>query len=104
MTTPLPPGMDPETIRVFTRAVLRDLQALERMLREGRVEEGPRRFGAEQELFLVGSGWRPAPVAPRVLERLGEGPFTPELALFNLEINLPPELLARAPSDGWRRR
>lgn len=94
MTTPLPPALDPETIRVFTRAVLRDLQALERMLREGRVEEGPRRFGAEQELFLVGSGWRPAPVAPRVLERLGEGPFTPELALFNLEINLPPELLA----------
>jgi len=94
MNTPLPPGLDPDTIRVFTRAVLRDLQALERMLREGRVEDGPRRFGAEQELFLVGNGWRPAPVAPQVLARLQEGPFTPELALFNLEVNLPPELLA----------
>jgi CBS domain-containing protein len=86
-------GMDPETIRVFTRAVLRDLQALERMLREGLVEEGPRRFGAEQELFLVGEGGRPASVAPAVLERLEGGPFTPELALFNLEVNLPPQRL-----------
>ncbi len=86
-------GMDPETIRVFTRAVLRDLQALERMLREGLVEDGPRRFGAEQELFLAGEGWRPAPVAPAVLGHLADGPFTPELALFNLEVNLPPQRL-----------
>jgi CBS domain-containing protein len=86
-------ALDPETIRVFTRAVLRDLQALERMLREGLVESGPRRFGAEQELFLVGEGWRPAGVAPQVLERLADGPFTPELALFNLEANLEPRTL-----------
>ncbi len=83
----------PETIRVFTRAVLRDLQALERMLDEGRVEAGPRRFGAEQEMFLAGEGWRPASVAPAVLSHLTDGPFTPELALFNLEANLPPQLL-----------
>ncbi|TVP54521.1 MAG: CBS domain-containing protein [Gemmatimonadales bacterium] len=85
--------LKPEAIRLFTRAVLRDLQALERMLDEGLITDGPRHFGAEQELFLVGDGWRPASVAPRVLERLKGGPFTPELALFNLEINLPPERL-----------
>jgi CBS domain-containing protein len=94
------PGIDPETIRVFTRAVLRDLQALERMLREGLVEDGPRRFGAEQELFLVGDGWRPAPVAPAVLAHLADGPFTPELALFNLEANLSPQ---RLESGAFRR-
>ncbi|TVP47970.1 MAG: CBS domain-containing protein [Gemmatimonadales bacterium] len=93
MSAPFPEGLDPETIRVFTRAVLRDLQALERMLAEGLVEDGPRRFGAEQELFLVGDGWRPSPVAPRVLEILSDDSFTPELALFNLEANLAPELL-----------
>lgn len=83
----------PEQIRIFTRAVLRDLQALERMLKEGLVEQGPRRFGAEQEMFLVGDGWRPAPISTRVLDRLANESFTPELALFNLEANLPPEPL-----------
>jgi CBS domain-containing protein len=86
-------ALKPESIRMFTRAVLRDLQALERILAEGKIVDGPRHFGAEQELFLVGDGWRPASVAPAVLKRLEGGPFTPELALFNLEINLPPERL-----------
>lgn len=89
--------LEPDAIRAFTRAVLRDLQALERMIREDCFEKGIRRFGAEQELFLVGNGWRPAPLGTAVLERLQDGPFTPELALFNLEINLPPERLEGDP-------
>lgn len=80
-------------VRHFTRALLRDLQALERMLAAGMIESGIRRFGAEQELFLVNQGWRPAPVAMEVLERLGAGPFVTELARFNLEFNLDPHLL-----------
>jgi hypothetical protein len=84
------PDLKPEAIRVFTKAILRDLRALERMLNEGRIESGRRRFGAEQELFLVGDGWRPAPLSTAVLERLSGPPFTTELALFNLEINLAP--------------
>jgi CBS domain-containing protein len=83
---------DPGAIRSFTRAVLRDLKALERLVDEGAIESGVRRLGAEQELFLVGKVGRPAPVAERVLERLGK-PFTTELALFNLEANLEPRLL-----------
>lgn len=79
-----------ESVRAFTRAILRDLHALERIVAEGMIETDQRRIGMEQELFLVDSGWRPAPVALEVLERLGEGPFTTELALFNLEINLDP--------------
>jgi CBS domain-containing protein len=80
----------PEAIRTFTKAILRDLRALEHMLKSGAIEEGVRRFGAEQEVFLAGRGWRPAPLALEVLERLGGAPFTTELALFNLEVNLPP--------------
>jgi CBS domain-containing protein/gamma-glutamylcysteine synthetase len=76
--------------RRFVRSVLEDLRALERMLAEGLIESGVRRIGAEQEMFLVDRGWRPAPVALELLERLGDPHFTTELGRFNLEINLDP--------------
>lgn len=82
----------PEAVRAFSKALLRDLQAMEQMLRDGMIERGVRRIGAEQEMFLVNDGWRPAPVATEVLDRL-EGPFTTELALFNLEANIEPRTL-----------
>ena len=81
---------EPESLRAFTRSMLRDLAALERMIDSGAIESGVRRIGVEQELFLVDKGWRPAPVALEVLEKLGDESFTTELALFNLEINLEP--------------
>ncbi len=82
----------PDAVRAFTKALLKDLQALEYMLDNGMIESGARRIGAEQEMFLVNPGWRPAPVSLEVLDRL-EGPFTTELALFNLEANIEPRLL-----------
>lgn len=82
----------PDAVRLFTRALLRDLQALEQMLERGMFEAGVRRIGAEQEMFLVNRGWRPAPVSIEVLERL-DGPYTTELALFNLEANVEPQVL-----------
>lgn len=88
----LVPEQTPDSVRSFTRALLCDLQALERMLDAGMIESGIRRIGAEQEFFLVGRGWRPASKGVEVLERLGE-PFTPELARFNLEVNLEPAIL-----------
>ena len=82
---------DAEAQRAFVRALLEDLQALERILAEDRIEQGVRRIGAEQELFLVDSGHSPVCGAAGVLERLGEGPYTTELAQFNLEVNLSPQ-------------
>ncbi len=84
----------PDEIRAFSKALLRDLRALERMLAEGRFESGVRRMGVEQEMFLVNEGWRPMPAALEVLERL-DGPFGTELALFNLEANVEPRLLTK---------
>jgi CBS domain-containing protein/gamma-glutamylcysteine synthetase len=82
----------PEETRAFTKALLRDLRAFEAMLEGDLFESGVRRIGAEQEMFLVHEGWRPAPVAMELLERLGE-PYTTELALYNLEANLDPRVL-----------
>ena len=85
--------LDQGALRRFTRAVLTDLRALEVMLRQGMLETGVRRMGAEQELFLVDRGWRPAPISPEVLDRLEDPRFTMELARFNLEINLEPDFV-----------
>jgi len=82
--------------RAFSKALLKDLQALEKMLENGLIESGVRRFGCEQEMFLVNRAWRPAPVAMEVLERLDGEAFTTELARFNLEMNVEPMMLGGA--------
>ncbi len=80
----------PDDRRVYTQALLRDLRALERMVREGRIESGVHRVGAEQELVLVDSSLHPAPVSDAVLERIDDPRFTTELGRFNIEFNLDP--------------
>lgn len=82
----------PAGVRGFTRALLRDLKALRRMLHEGRFETGVRRVGAEQELFLIDDAYRPASKAMEVLDAL-DGPYTTELGLYNLEANVEPRRL-----------
>ncbi len=76
--------------RAFTRRVLDDLEALERMLQGDRFETGVRRVGAEQEIFLIDRHCRPAPVVDEVLTTLDDPGFTTELARFNLEYNCQP--------------
>jgi hypothetical protein len=49
--------VDEHQQRVFMKAILNDLRALEQMLKDGLVESGIRRIGAEQEMFLVDSVW-----------------------------------------------
>ena len=83
---------DDQQLRIFMKALLDDVRALERMLEEDRFESGVRRIGAEQEMFLVDSSMRPAPVALKVLERVHDPRLTTELAQFNLEANLSPRL------------
>ena len=81
---------DPAIVRGFTRAMLADLAAFERMLAEGLFETGARRYGMEQEMFLVDAQGRPAPVGPALLASCDDPRLTHELGRFNLEGNLPP--------------
>lgn len=80
----------PEQLRVFMKSLLNDLRALEHLIENDMIEEGVRRIGAEQELFLVDQAWRPAAASPQVLEKLDPERFKTELAQFNLEFNLEP--------------
>ncbi len=86
----LEPADEAAALRDFTRRLLADLRALERMLREGLLETGKRRMGAEQEAFLVDARMRPAPVVLELLKRLADPHFVTEVAKFNLEFNLDP--------------
>ncbi|EYF02814.1 CBS domain-containing protein [Chondromyces apiculatus] len=86
-------AVDEEGRQAFVKALLADVMALEQMIEAGRIEAGVRRIGAEQEMFLVGKGFGPAPVAEALLEKAGEERLTTEIGRFNLEANLSPLLL-----------
>ncbi|MDH3216204.1 MAG: CBS domain-containing protein [Candidatus Krumholzibacteria bacterium] len=84
-------GPDSDNIRAFTKALLEDVQAIERMIKDGLIESGVRRIGAEQEMFLVDRAMLPAMKAIELMGRLKHPQFTTELGLFNLEVNLNPQ-------------
>lgn len=89
----LPSGFTDEQLRAFMKAILADVHALERMLAEERFETGIRRIGAEQEMFLVDRTGRAWCGADAMMRRLaGTKQFTYELAQFNLECNLTPQV------------
>jgi CBS domain-containing protein len=82
---------DEERTRVFVRAMLNDIQALEVLIEQDLIERDIRRVGVEQEMYIVDAGGYPAPVSDQLLERLTDDRFTTELARFNLEANLDPQ-------------
>ncbi len=84
---------DDDMMRSFMKALLNDVQALERMLEEGAFETGIRRIGAEQEMFLINKACLPASTAEAIMKQIDDPRFTYELAKFNLEANLTPLVL-----------
>ncbi len=83
-------GGDDAVKRVFTRAVLNDLKALELMVSGGMIERNARRIGAEQEMFITDNNYGPKCTALKILSDIDDERFTNEIALFNIEANLTP--------------
>lgn len=83
---------DDRQLRAFMRAVLEDVNALERMLEMDAFEAGVRRVGAEQEMFLIDRSMNAAPMCIPVLEAASDPRLVTELAQFNLEANLSPRV------------
>ncbi len=83
-----------EMMHNFIRTLLKDVQALEYMLKNDWVESDVIRIGAEQEMCLVDQKTlKPAPVAVDALEKLKKYKWIDsELARFNLETNLTPRV------------
>ena len=82
---------DEQQLRRFTTAILNDIHALEQMLDNGMIESDVCRIGAEQEMFLVDSAMRPAPLATEIIERAADPRLTTEIGRFNLEANITPQ-------------
>jgi hypothetical protein len=81
---------DENRMRQFTKAVLNDLQAIEKMLAEGQMETDVLRISAEQEMFLVDSAMRPARLVLEVLENANDERLTTEIGRFNIEATARP--------------
>ncbi len=79
-----------EEIQQFMKYVLKDVRAMEKMLEDDWFETDTIRIGAEQELCLIDDHGKAMTNAMEVLEALGEGNYTTEIAKFNVEINLDP--------------
>src|ERR1700745_3707846 len=84
---------DEPKLQAFMSALLDDLRALDYLIENDKIESGVRRIGAEQEIFLIDRNMRPAPLALEVLSGIDDPRFTTEIAQFNLEANVTPQLL-----------
>ncbi len=78
----------------FMRYLIRDISAMERMLKEEWFETDPIRIGAEQEMCLVDRYFKPIHINLQALKAIDNSVFTSELANFNLEANLAPQLFS----------
>ena len=87
--------MDEQQRMDFTQHLFKDILALEIMIEKGMIEKGITRIGAEQELCLIDSSFRPAPIAMEVLDAVEDPHLTNELSRFNLEINLDPQVFRK---------
>lgn len=81
---------EPESRKLFLKHLLHDVEAIDQMLQNGQIESGISRIGAEQEFCLVDKYFKPSMNALEILEKVDDPHFTPELAKYNLEINLDP--------------
>ena len=74
-------------LQAFTKHILSDVRALEKMLEDGVFDVGITRIGAEQELCLVDQQLKPMSVAMELIEQANNPDVVAEIARFNLEIN-----------------
>lgn len=77
----------------YTRLLLRDFHALERLIEEDRFERGVHRIGAELELNLLNAEREPALIGDEIQKALDDPQIDTEFSRFNLEINAQPAAL-----------
>lgn len=77
----------------FVNALLRDIVAIEQMIQGNLFESDNERIGAEQEVCIVTENFKPADNSIELLNAIQHPQFTTELAKYNIEINLLPQIL-----------
>lgn len=81
----------------FRQRLDQGLRALELVLARPGFGSGPRRLGVELELCLVDAEGRPLAISEHVVREAGTREITPEIGVFDVELNTPPELLTGTP-------
>ena len=70
--------------------LIKDIEALDIMIKEGLIEKKPIRIGVEQEFCLVNNDFLPKNNSLDILKEIDDDHFTTEIGNYNLEINLRP--------------
>lgn len=92
-----------QDLHQFSKQLREDVQALEYMLEQDWFEKGVVRIGAEQELCLIDRYGKPTLKAMDILADFSPDWLTTELAQFNLEFNLSPQLFTGAALEDMER-
>jgi CBS domain-containing protein len=74
----------------YIHQLVKDIEALDKMISDGLIEKHPIRIGAEQEFCLIDKDFNPSHNSLDILKTIDDDHFTTELGNFNLEINLDP--------------
>ncbi|WP_299519810.1 CBS domain-containing protein [Winogradskyella sp.] len=83
----------PKDKALYIHHLIRDLEALDIMLKNDLIEKEPIRIGAEQEFCVTSDYFFPNNNNIDVLEAINDDHFTTEIGKYNLEINSDPLLL-----------
>jgi CBS domain-containing protein len=76
----------------FHKQILEDVDVLARMIQHGAFQSRKPKIGAEQELCLVDDYGTISNINQQLMSEMGDPSIKTELAKFNLEINLEPQL------------
>ncbi|WP_299121329.1 CBS domain-containing protein [uncultured Winogradskyella sp.] len=80
----------PKDKALYIHHLVKDLEALDIMLKRGLIEKEPIRIGAEQEFCVTQKDFFPNNNSIEVLEAINDDHFTTEIGKYNLEINSDP--------------
>ncbi len=77
----------PKDKALYIHHLVKDLEALDVMLKNGIIEKEPIRIGAEQEFCVTTKDYFPNDNSIEILEAINDDHFTTEIGKYNLEIN-----------------
>ena len=80
----------PKDKALYIHHLVKDLEALDVMLKKGLIEKEPIRIGAEQELCITTNDFFPNKNSVEILDSINHKNFTTEIGKYNIEINSDP--------------
>lgn len=80
----------PKDKALYIHHLIKDLEALDKMIKDDLIEKKPIRIGAEQEFCVTDTNFFPNKNSLDILKDINDEHFTTEIGKYNLEINSDP--------------